>query len=759
MNPAMPKASPIANDLPELIRTVLASRANGPDAMDWLERLRAFIAEVKAGVPSRLNDLAFLTWLWESEAVSETGNGTVKVAHVLEDAAFRDWFQTEVSRPLPQDPIAAEAQLTALYDALAERMEIHRPNTRNSTPRLKINRVLCALYPEHFTSIADEGVLKQLHRDLGGRVKDHPVHAQLAVRRKVDAVLDTLAPENPIDEVRRVCIPWYLYAQLDDSRPGKAPKQPVVPGRTLEPLDAEQRRKGLSATKGYFKGILEYLPEFELGLSAKDFGDLVKRLDPEAAASTAHSALNVIVRELDLCRLNDELYELTARGIAVLESLDPDALSDYLLTQVLGIDHVIAALRSATTLPKRDLIHLLKQVNPGWTTDGIPSALIGWLESFDAVSVDAHRVVALTERGRRWAALVTWTPQYLPATPGTRDELEVPVTAAPLHLGFVALWADFSVRVKGRLVFERPVVAELHAGLWFHRLRHFAVLTGISGSGKTQLALNYAQALCQQTETRNDQVLLVPVQPAWFDPGPLLGYYSDLQETYLRTPFLELLLRAADDPDRPYVVILDEMNLSHPEQYLAPVLSAMETQGWIDLHRKGEDSAGVPSRVRYPANLAIIGTLNMDETTHGLSDKVLDRAYTLEFWKIDVEAHPLLHSNALPAALGASARDVFTRLAKALAPVRLHFGLRTIEDAIRYLEFHGSIASESPAALDAVVYAKVLPKLRGERTQAFQNALAEALRVVDDHGLSRCSSKLRGMQADLNATGTARFWR
>jgi 5-methylcytosine-specific restriction enzyme B len=255
-------------------------------------------------------------------------------------------------------------------------------------------------------------------------------------------------------------------------------------------------------------------------------------------------------------------------------------------------------------------------------------------------------------------------------------------------------------------------------------------------------------------------VKVIPVQPGWYDPSPLLGYVNPIQEaSYRSAPFLELLLRAAGDPNHPYVAILDEMNLSHPEQYLAPVLSAMETHGWLDLHSLGEEASAVPMRVQYPANLAIVGTVNMDETTVGLSDKVLDRAYTLEFWDIDVSGFPGWQSTDLPAALKENVKSVLIELGKVLAPVRLHFGWRTIDDVLRYLTFHTGLSTAPADALDAVIYAKVLPKLRGDTSPRFQQALEGARGVLAAAGLKRCEQKVLSMQEDLKATGSARFWR
>ena len=125
--------------------------------------------------------------------------------------------------------------------------------------------------------------------------------------------------------------------------------------------------------------------------------------------------------------------------------------------------------------------------------------------------------------------------------------------------------------------------------------------------------------------------------------------------------------------------ILDEMNLSHPEQYLAPILSAMEREGGeIPLHGGDAGAYGVPQAISYPGNLVIIGTVNMDETTMGVSDKVLDRAFTLEFWEIDVGAWPGWESSSLPEESRQAVQAVLTRIMTALSPARLHFGWRVI---------------------------------------------------------------------------------
>ena len=106
----------------------------------------------------------------------------------------------------------------------------------------------------------------------------------------------------------------------------------------------------------------------------------------------------------------------------------------------------------------------------------------------------------------------------------------------------------------------------------------FAILTGLSGSGKTRLALAFGQWL------GDDAVRIIPVRPDWTSPDSLLGYEDPLAESspdgrlrWVVPQALEFMLQAANNPDRPYLLVLDEMNLAHVERYFADVLSGMES--------------------------------------------------------------------------------------------------------------------------------------------------------------------------------------
>ena len=158
----------------------------------------------------------------------------------------------------------------------------------------------------------------------------------------------------------------------------------------------------------------------------------------------------------------------------------------------------------------------------------------------------------------------------------------------------------------------------------------FVILTGLSGSGKTKLAQAYVQWICQE----ESQYRIIPVGADWTNREPLLGYPNALKpEEYVKpdSGVIDLIIQANSNPELPHFLILDEMNLSHVERYFADFLSVMESNEEIPLYAEGTVDNVVPSKLKVPANLFIIGTVNIDETTNMFSPKVLDRANTIEF--------------------------------------------------------------------------------------------------------------------------------
>jgi hypothetical protein len=349
-----------------------------------------------------------------------------------------------------------------------------------------------------------------------------------------------------------------------------------------------------------------------------------------------------------------------------------------------------------------------------------------------------------------------------------------------------------TIATGSRLVTNTAFVGRLCASLLTKR---FLILTGLSGSGKTKLAHAFAAWIAETDE----QYRVIAVGADWTTNENLLGYQDALRPEIYRKPTngaLDLMLRARDDAERPYFLILDEMNLSHVERYFADMLSAIESGEPIALHSATEDLPGgdgdtlhVPSRLSLPKNLFIIGTVNVDETTYMFSPKVLDRANVIEFRataeqiesflddpqpiRMDALAHkgasygaafvvaasgaaPVLadlpatiHPNGAQCAADLKARMV--EAFKALSPIGAEFGFRTALEIARFVAFHATLTGagwQFSAALDAQVYQKLLPKLHGS-----ERRLGPVLKALGEfctlHGCTASLEKIKRMQDRL----------
>jgi len=722
---------------------------------EWVRALGDTIQWVRSADESARSTYEFQHRLWENNRVAATGQGKVSVDRALRDEKFRSWLANRSMETLPSDNVGRRKALSRLYDDLKRELD---PFVNRAIPHLKIFRVIAALYPEAMTTIAGKSHLRALCRALGAERGLDPVERHLWTRERLDAALGP-ADRAPVPLAERMGLPWLLYKQFV-LRPDEAPPEADTTSHgeaALTPLPAARRRRGLTPTRGYFQGMLSTLEFIRDGVTRQELLDFLHASAPELKDSSIGMAINALQSEFGAIRRDSDRYVLTERGMNVLESQDPSDLADWLLTRILGIDHAIVALRDRGRLGPIELMEIIKAVNPNLTTDFVPRAMIGWLRSMGVIDSDGVSQT-LTERGREWASLIEWTPESLPREEETAiaDGLVAEKKTSEIAL---RPFSEILATVQAAGHFPAGLIAQLHAGLWAHERRHFAVLTGLSGSGKTLLARSYADTISLDAAGR--RAFTLPIQPGWYDPSALLGYVNPLRgEAYVRTAFLEFLIAAVGDPGRPYVAVLDEMNLSHPEQYMAPLLSAMETGGSIELHNEGAFFDGVPSSIEYPSNLVLIGTVNMDETTHGLSDKVLDRAFVLDFWDVDLAAYPRWGSRPALLAYEARIRTVLAELIEALRPARLHFGWRVVDDVLDFLsrsEGTGTLSFDS--ALDGVIYAKVLPKLRGDDAPRIRDAFLQCEQVLSKHNLEASRARLTELRRDLEMTGSARFWR
>lgn len=332
------------------------------------------------------------------------------------------------------------------------------------------------------------------------------------------------------------------------------------------------------------------------------------------------------------------------------------------------------------------------------------------------------------------------------------------------------------------------------------RTHDLIVLAGDSGSGKTNLVQSFAKAI-------GGVAKIIPVKPNWTSSEDLLGYYNPLDKKYLPTPFLEALIEASNNPDVPYFICLDEMNLARVEYYFADFLSKLEQRDGtpeIELFSDGESAhvlselshvmdiirdakekyqkegvltfvkllqdeeinaelrrafgfseqdslikyhsdirrmlAGAlntPASIRFPPNVRIIGAINIDETTHYLSPKILDRAHVMKFksplltnWQSIIDQVSSYGFEDVRNPLELNIVDLgqrepypkfdqghpfcrrFVELNREyLHPLGVEFGLRAIRQGLNYIRFFSEINEDVDLAINNFVLHKVLPKL------------------------------------------------
>jgi len=342
------------------------------------------------------------------------------------------------------------------------------------------------------------------------------------------------------------------------------------------------------------------------------------------------------------------------------------------------------------------------------------------------------------------------------------------------------------------------------------RTKPFMLLAGISGTGKSRIVRELAFRSCpaklqDEDGTTPGNYCMIEVQPNWHDSTELLGYYSNISHSYHFTRFVDFLVHAHQNPDTPFFLCLDEMNLAPVEQYFAEFLSVLETRR----HPKDDDErvvSGVLVEGRFmkehtqwnsaadltiPDNLFVIGTVNMDDTTHQFSRKVIDRAMTIEMNGEDLEkmfggSKNMAYteewdlSNFQPKHVQADEvlkayplHNIKVDTPNMLRPVNdilkgtpFEVSYRVLNELCIYLAVllddklkYDDALSE---ALDQIMLMKVLPRIEGDEDMfaikdCVNNKLEQLIDYLEKNNCSLSVAKLREMNNKLQS-GFTRFW-
>ncbi len=327
----------------------------------------------------------------------------------------------------------------------------------------------------------------------------------------------------------------------------------------------------------------------------------------------------------------------------------------------------------------------------------------------------------------------------------------------PSLVQFVVQYARNS---KQHLIYTEEDIAAFIAGLGATKL---SILQGMSGTGKTSLPKIFCEALMSDCH-------IIEVESSWRDKNELLGYYNEFSKMYTPKKFTQALYEARLHPETLHLIVLDEMNLSRIEYYFSDFLSLMEHEPDkreikllnVALSRsvKGQtvNYLGLTGghTIQIPSNVWFVGTANRDESTFEISDKVYDRAHTMNFNKratrIVHYADPIppryLSADALNELLTKAIEEypfhiyeypIIDEVEKLLAPYNISFGNRIakqIEEFVPvYCACFGYSDSVKADAVERILLSKVVSKLE-LKTVGDKVSLASEFTKL---GLGRCS--------------------
>lgn len=344
------------------------------------------------------------------------------------------------------------------------------------------------------------------------------------------------------------------------------------------------------------------------------------------------------------------------------------------------------------------------------------------------------------------------------------------------------------------------------------KTKHFILLAGISGTGKSRLVRTLAYKTCSKEELRANpkkpgNFELIPVRPNWHDSSELMGYVSRINgEKYITTSFLQFIAKAWKNLDVPFLLCLDEMNLAPVEQYFAEYLSIIETRQ-VQGENIGTDyiisKASFENHALYsqlladlsldenefsegisiPNNLVVIGTVNMDETTHSFSRKVVDRAMTFEMNNVDLTAgldntkndwsypETFISSKEVIGDFTSGAEvvnqfveskkviDFLINLNTELEGTPFKIAYRVRDEFLIYCYFASLNQTNSnwlTNALDEMTSMKILSRIEGDETKT-GSVLSNLQRVLTTD-YKKSNTKLKEMEARLSTSGYTSFW-
>lgn len=311
-------------------------------------------------------------------------------------------------------------------------------------------------------------------------------------------------------------------------------------------------------------------------------------------------------------------------------------------------------------------------------------------------------------------------------------------------------------------------IATFVAGMGAAKL---SILQGMSGTGKTSLPKIFAEAIYANCD-------IIEVESSWKDKNELLGYYNEFSMKYTPKKFTLALYKAALNPDIFTFILLDEMNLSRIEYYFSDFLSLMEHEENnreiklinIPLYRTLNNEV-IPYQaltnghtLKVPKNIWFIGTANRDESTFVISDKVYDRAHTMNFTKRAPKVRnykdPMSKQYYDQATIqgffdeakakgdfDAETNETIKKVEELLAPYNISFGnriLKQIEDFVNIYKACFKGEDVEAEAVEKILLSKVVAKLETKTLDDKEKLEQDFLKLK----LNQCAAFIKRLDND-----------
>jgi hypothetical protein len=615
---------------------------------------------------------------------------------------------------------------------------------------------------------------KRKERNLPAACELESLQAELALRREEWRIANEAIGRAQItlthaEETRK----WMssqqaelVRIQADRKAQEELRAEVIAQSEKLKALMAELARAGKDVAAEEAKVVSLATQKAELTASVNGLTEQFTKLQQDIGDRSLQ--LNAIQNDINLRTIDLDRLKATQAATESILAKAKEAL-DQKIAELDAAKRLLADTENQKVALEQEVVRLRAELQSLETWRNTLTALLQKIEA------DLKRVHPQASGEDRYRDL--WEP--LPFAPLPTRTIPKP-KAKDAETG--ALEATAAYLESHGLQYPKRVLHAFHAALKTADMSPLVVLAGISGTGKSLLPKRYSEAM-------GIHMVSLAVQPRWDSPQDLFGFFNHLEGRYKATELARAMVQFErynrpswklptdwnhERDDRMLLVLLDEMNLARVEYYFSEFLSKLETRRSI-LNTEADARQRDPVEIAldtgslregehnirlYPGrNLLFTGTMNEDESTQSLSDKVLDRACVLRFGRPAKMATAQAQTQ-LAAEKNGLAYDTWRlwcehdlsssdekkvnawigELNDAMEQIGKPFAHRVHQAILAYAGNYPRESNRVQLAMADQIEQRIMPKLRGlelEGNQEALDAIKKVIKQADDAALMK----------------------